>query len=100
MIDLSKVSQESYKIKLPNKDILKIKKPTQAMYKTMNEMVENDMEEIEIIETLYRLMLRIFNRNLNDIEFTDDEISEMMDIKTAMAVLKDYLQFSVGQLGE
>ncbi|WP_312047584.1 hypothetical protein [Anaerotignum sp.] len=100
MIDLSKVSQDSYKIKLPNKDVLKIKKPTQAMFKTMNEMVESDMEEIEIIETLYRLMLRIFNRNLNGIEFTEDEISEIMDIRAAMEVLKDYLQFSVGQLGE
>jgi len=101
MLDLSKLTQEYYSIKLTDKTILKIKKPTQAMLKTMVEFQNADsVEEFEVLDILYDLMLRIFNRNTENREFTRDEIEEMLPIEVAVAVLKDYLSFSFASMGE
>lgn len=100
MIDLGKLQQDLYKIKLADGTILKLKKPTQAMLLTIMSMADSDKEEIEIIEELNALMLRIFNRNTNGLEFSKDDIEEMLDIENAMMVLQDYAKFSFKQLGE
>lgn len=101
MLDLSKLTQEYYSIKLVDKTILKIKKPTQAMLKIMVEF-ENaeNIEELEILDILYDLMVRIFNRNTDNREFTRDEIEEMLPVEVAVLVLKDYLSYSFGSMGE
>ena len=57
-------------------------------------------KHIELLDDLYALMLRIFNRNTNDIEFSMDDIQEMFALETALIVLKDYMDFSFKQLGE
>lgn len=101
MLDLGKLKQDLYKIKLDDGTILKIKKPTQAMLLTMVEFRNADeKEDIELLGDLYALMLRIFNRNTNDIEFSMDDIQEMFALETALIVLKDYMDFSFKQLGE
>lgn len=101
MLDLGKIKQDLYKIKLADGTILKIKKPTQAMLLTMVEFRNADeKEDIELLGDLYVLMLRIFNRNTNDIEFSMDDIQEMFALETALIVLKDYMDFSFKQLGE
>lgn len=101
MLDLRKIKQDLYKIKLADGTILKIKKPTQAMLLTMVEFRNADeKEDIELLGDLYVLMLRIFNRNTNDIEFSMDDIQEMFALETALIVLKDYMDFSFKQLGE
>lgn len=101
MLDLGKLKQDLYKIKLADGTILKIKKPTQAMLLTMVEFRNADeKEDIELLGDLYALMLRIFNRNTNDIEFSMDDIQEMFALETALIVLKDYMDFSFKQLGE
>ncbi|MCI1958972.1 MAG: hypothetical protein LKJ25_05025 [Clostridia bacterium] len=101
MLDLGKVKQEQYKIKLADGTILKLKKPTQAMLITLYEMKDiADSEDIEILDKLYEFLLRIFNRNLNDITYTKNDIEEILDIKTAMVFLQDYFDFHYKQLGE
>lgn len=101
MLDLGKLKQDLYKIKLDDGTILKIKKPTQAMLLTMVEFRNADeKEDIELLGDLYALMLRIFNRNTNDIEFSMEDMQEMFALETALIVLKDYMDFSFKQLGE
>ena len=101
MLDLGKIKQDLYKIKLADGTILKIKKPTQAMLLTMVEFRNADEKEaFELLEDLYALMLRIFNRNANNIEFSMEDIEEMFGLETALIVLKDYMDFSFKQLGE
>lgn len=101
MLDLGKIKQDLYKIKLADGTILKIKKPTQAMLLTMVEFRNADeKEDIELLGDLYALMLRIFNRNTNDIEFSMEDMQEMFALETALIVLKDYMDFSFKQLGE
>ena len=60
----------------------------------------DEKEDIELLGDLYALMLRIFNRNTNDIKFSMDDIQEMFALETALIVLKDYMDFSFKQLGE
>ena len=94
MLDLGKIKQDLYKIKLADGTILKIKKPTQAMLLTMVEFRNADeKEDIELLGDLYALMSRIFNRNTNDIKFSMDDIQEMFALETALIVLKDYMDF-------
>lgn len=101
MLDLGKIKQDLYKIKLADGTILKIKKPTQAMLLTMVEFRNADeKEDIELLGDLYALMLRIFNRNTNDREFSMEDMQEMFALETALIVLKDYMDFSFKQLGE
>lgn len=101
MLDLGKLNQELYSIRLADKTILKLKKPTQAMILTMIEFRENgDLEEIEVLNSFYSFMTRMFNRNVNNKEFKQDDIEEMLDIETAMIVFKDYMEFSFNQMGE
>lgn len=101
MLDLSKLAQEYYNIKLTDKTILKIRKPSQAILKTMIEFQNADrIEEAEVIDFLYDLIFRIFNRNTEDRRFTREEIEEMMSVEIAVEVLKDYFTFSLKILGE
>lgn len=101
MLDLNKIKQECYKIKLVDGTVLKLKKPTQAMLITLYDMKDiADSEDVEMLEKLYEFLLRIFNRNLNDITYTKDDIEEILDIKTAMIFLQDYFDFHYKQLGE
>lgn len=101
MLDLGKVKQEQYKIKLADGTVLKLKKPTQAMLITLYEMKNlEDSEDIEVLEKLSEFLLRIFNRNLNDIIYTKDDIEEMLDIESTMIFLNDYFDFHYKKLGE
>lgn len=101
MLDLGKLKQDLYKIKLADGTILKIKKPTHAMLLTMVEFRNIDgKEDIELLDDLYTLILRILNRNTNDIEFSMEDIQEMFDLDTTLLILKDYMDFSFKQLGE
>ncbi|MGE4213605.1 MAG: hypothetical protein AB7E42_02350 [Anaerotignaceae bacterium] len=101
MLDLGKVKQEQYKVKLADGTVLKLKKPTQTMLITLYEMQEiDDLEDIEILAKVYDFLLRIFNRNLNGIVYTKDDIEEIIDIETVELFLNDYLNFHYKKLGE
>ncbi len=101
MLDLGKMKDEQYKIKLADGTILKLKKPTQAMLITLYEIQDMDgSEDIEILDKIYKFLLRIFNRNLNNITYTQEDIEEMLDIKKVFKVLHDYFDFHYKQLGE
>ena len=99
MIDLSKKSTELYKIKLEDGTILKLKKPTQAMLVTMMEM-SKAQEELEVLNELFSLITRIFNRNVNNMTFTQEEIEEMLDLEIAMEIVQDYLNSTLKELGK
>lgn len=99
MIDLSKKSTELYKIKLEDGTILKLKKPTQAMLVTMMEM-SKAQEELEVLNELFSLITRIFNRNVNNMTFTQEEIEEMLDLEIAMEIVQDYLENTLKELGK
>lgn len=100
MIDLSKRKQELYKIKLEDGTILKIKNPTQSTLRKMIELQQLKDNDVELIDELFILLTDIFNRNMNKIEFTRQDIEEMLDLSVAMEVLQDYLDTTLSNLGK
>lgn len=101
MLDLSKLTQEYYSIKLVDKTILKIKKPTQEILKTMVEIQNADStDDFEILDIIYDVMFKIFNRNADNRIFTREEIEEMLPVEIVVMVLKDYLSFAFDVMGE
>ncbi|MEA4894234.1 MAG: hypothetical protein VB064_03130 [Oscillospiraceae bacterium] len=102
MIDLSKRIENLYEIKLADKTILKIKKPTQALLielTNLQDMVDKDNIK-GLLEQFNKLVTRIFNRNTNGRVFTEEEIADMIDIDIANEIIQDYLTFTFNQLGE
>lgn len=101
MLDLSKLTQEYYSIKLVDKTILKIKKPTQEILKTMVEIQNADStDDFEILDIIYDVVFKIFNRNADNRIFTREEIEEMLPVEIVVMVLKDYLSFAFDVMGE
>lgn len=99
MIDLSK-NTELYKIKLEDGTVLKLKKPTQSMLVQMMEMSQTKEKDYEIVTELFNLLTRIFNRNTNDMAFTQKQIEEMLDLEIAMKIVQDYLNSTLKDLGK
>ncbi|MDY3368405.1 hypothetical protein [Zhenhengia yiwuensis] len=99
MIDLSK-NTELYKIKLEDGTVLKLKKPTQSMLVQMMEMSQTKEKDYEIVTKLFELLTRIFNRNTNDMAFTQKQIEEMLDLEIAMKIVQDYLNSTLKDLGK
>lgn len=100
MIDLSKRKQELYKIKLEDGTILKLKKPTQSMLTQMIEMSQEIDDNQELMKQVFILLTSIFNRNINDRAFTQQQIEEMLDLEISMEIIQDYLNSTLLELGK
>ncbi len=99
MIDLTQSNEKLYEIKLPDKTILKIRKPSQGLLIELAKLEDAD-GSVETLERVNSLTTRIFNRNKNGRVFSEEEIADMMDLETSIMVLKDYLAVTYKQLGE
>lgn len=100
MIDLSKRKQELYKIKLEDGSVLKLRKPTQAMLMTMIDLSQEKEDEVEVLNGVFAVLTRVFNRNTDNRVFSQEEVQEMLDIETGMEVLQDYLTSTLSALGK
>ena len=100
MIDLGKVKQNLYHIKLANGKILNIKKPTQGMLMRLIDLSHTEKNNTEVMYEFIDVLTKIFNSNVNRIKFSKKDIEEMFDIETAMIVLEDYLNFCFKDLGK
>ena len=100
MLDLGKLQQENYKIKLVDKTVLEIPKPSQLLLRKMVslESVENVGEVI--LKEIYTLLYEMFNTNKNGIKYTLEDMEKMFDLSTALIVIKDYINFSFNILGK
>lgn len=99
MIDLTQSNEKLYEIRLPDKTILKIRKPSQGLLIELAKLEDAD-GSVETLERVNSLTTRIFNRNTNGRVFSEEEIADMMDLETSIMVLKDYLAATYKQLGE
>ena len=53
-----------------------------------------------MLDYVYVMITRMFNRNINNIQFTREDVEDMLPIDTAMIVLKDYIDSTLKDLGE
>lgn len=96
MLDLSKVNDKLYEIKMIEGNVLHIRRPSQYFLQRIIEV--RDKAE-EAIDTLYDIVLSIFNNNVDN-KVYDKEYVSQFDIGTIATILEDYIVFTSEQLGE
>ena len=100
MLDLGKLQQDDYKIKLVNGAILQLPKPSQKLLRRMVGIQGISNSENLMLEEIYNILFDMFNTNKNGINFTKEDIGKMFDLSTALIVIEDYINFSFNILGE
>lgn len=97
MLDLSK--NELYEIKMPEGEVLHIRKPSQKIYMRLIKIQRQEIEVLDAMDELYNLLLDIFNLNTDNKQYDEAYINNF-DINTVGLVLNDYFNFVNGILGE
>lgn len=91
MLDLTKIKEEYFKIKLPNGDILNLKKPTQSIIKYISDIETCDEQEQQ--EKVFNFVVRIINRNKEEKTYTTEQIDNMLDINLMITLVEEYVKF-------
>lgn len=96
MIDLSILSNKTFDIKLQDGTELNIRKPSNELFKEtfrMIKLMEANGEDDKKISAIYIFLTKMFNRNMNNVKFTQQQLEELIDIDVAMYLIKEYQQF-------
>lgn len=100
MLDLGKLQQKLYKVKLLDGTILQIPKPSQLLLKKMMDLEKTENKATDLLYEINNILFEIFNTNKNGIKYTLEDIEKMFDLSIALAVIKDYISFSFDILVE
>lgn len=96
MIDIRELNNKTFDVTLQDGTILNIRKPSNELFKqtfTMIELIQKNGEEKNVVNAIYIFLTKVFNRNLNNIKFTQAQIEEIIDIDVAMYLIKEYQNF-------
>lgn len=96
MIDIRELNNRTFDLTLQDGTILNIRKPSNELFKqtfTMIELIQKNGEEKNVVNAIYIFLTKVFNRNLNNIKFTQQQIEEIIDIDVAMYLIKEYQNF-------
>lgn len=91
MLDLTKIKVKYFQVKLPNGDVLHIKKPTQAMIKYVADMESLDMEEQ--LEKVYNFTVRVLNHNKEEKSYTLEDVHEILEFEVIQVLIEEYIKF-------
>lgn len=97
MIDLSK--KRLYEIKMPEGNILHIKKPSQKIYTRLIKMYSDDLDGVDTLAEFYELIKDILNLNTDNKIYDTDYVTSF-DLSTLTLILQDYFTFVNEELGE
>lgn len=94
-LDLNVFSEETLNIRMPDGEVLKIKKPTTDMYikfEKFQNLGTQDKEDEEVIKILDDMCIKILNNNIQN-----KIISDVKDLnfKMKIAIVKSYGDFVV-----
>lgn len=97
MLDLTTAFQTApYQIKLFDGSILNLKRPTQALYQSLMDvlpMVSDGDDKMKALPVMMDIFTRILNRNEEGKHFAQDEISDEYDIMIVTYVIRDYFEY-------
>lgn len=96
MIDIRELNNKTFDVTLQDGTILNIRKPSNELFKQtfiMIELIQKNGEEKNVVNAIYIFLTKVFNRNLNNIKFTQQQIEEIIDIDVAMYLIKEYQNF-------
>lgn len=103
MLDLTTMTNKNtlYEIKMPDGEILTLKLPTQGLLmKLMDIQNIGKTDPIAALNGITSVLAEIFNLNTQGKVYTEDQIQQMLDLKTMMLVIKDYFSTTAKTLGE
>lgn len=96
MLDLSVIKESYFDIKLPNGDILNLKKCTQGMLNTVIDMGEKikKANAKKAIDDIYSFATRIINRNKEEKEYTQEQIEDMLSFDVVTYFIEQYITWT------
>lgn len=95
MLDLSTIEVKFFDVKLPDGSVVNIKPPTLSMKNEIATLAQkvHTMNEKQQEKALVKLVTRIFNRNVEDREFKESEISKWFDESVLNLIVVKYTEF-------
>ena len=103
MINLQELSNKTFDVMLQDGTELNIRKPNNELFQgtlKMVKLMEANGEEDKKISAIYSFLFKMFNRNLNDMKFTQRQLEEMIDIDVAMYLIQKYQEFLTEVVGD
>lgn len=96
MLDLTQLTTRTFDLKIDDNTLLNIRKPNNELFKEtfkMINLIDANGEEDKLIGVLYNFLTKVFNRNLNNKKFTQQEIENILDIDIAAYLIQEYFKF-------
>jgi len=96
MIDLQAFKETTEELKLFDGEIVNLKKPTQKLIIDMMAFEDSVKKKnnVNIMDTLGKLLLSILNNNIENKQFKIDYINENFTPETMMIFMKSYSEFA------
>lgn len=95
VLDLSVFAEDTFDITMPNGDIVKVRKPTQAIVIALMELSQaqkiNDSEEL--INRMVEFCSVVLNNNKEGKQYSADWIAENLDFTMVSAIVQGYSEF-------
>ncbi|NYB73393.1 hypothetical protein HZF24_04485 [Sedimentibacter hydroxybenzoicus DSM 7310] len=101
MIDLRTISAITFDLTLPDGRILNVKQPTKELYDKLLEtakLAKANGEEDTAFNIIYNFLVRAFNRNINDITLTKEELEGMISVNVAMHLVIEFQKWTTNSL--
>ena len=98
MIDIAKLSEATFDIKLKDSRVLNLKSPNKTLFNDtlkMADLIKANQEDIKTLDLIYNFITKILNRNTNNIKLSSKEVEDEIDVKVAMFLVTKYTQWVV-----
>lgn len=98
IIDLSVFKKQTMALKLPDGEVLQIRKPTKAMVIQVLKFkdINADSKAEEIIAAMDELTLDILNSNEKAKVYTEEDLEQMLNIDMKLVIIQAYAEFIQG----
>lgn len=96
MLDLSLLNNKTFDVKLFDGSVLNIRKPNNELFKETQKMAniaKANKEDDKIIPVTYSFLTKVFNRNMNDRKFTQQQIESEIPLDIAVILINEYSKF-------
>lgn len=102
MLNLQQISKTKklYEIKMWDGEVLTLKMPSQRLLQDLMGLQAEMDDPMQVIGTFYQLLTDILNLNAQGIKYTVEQVSDELDLPTAVLVIQDYMTNTTKILGE
>ena len=97
VLDLTTFIEETLDVKMPNGDVISLKKPTEKMVIAMINMRDKaeSKNPVEQMKSISEMILLILNSNTNGKKFGEEDLDDL-SIPMRTAIIRSYSQYITG----